>query len=75
MIAWRNRGAHTEADRDAPKIHLDVLRGNAEQLAIRFSGLDAKMLLGGYDAVRPATFKEVASLINAAHHLVAELVL
>ncbi|TXC74071.1 hypothetical protein FSZ31_04955 [Sphingorhabdus soli] len=73
MIAWRNRGAHTEADRDAPQVYLDVLRANADQLAARFSGLDAEMLLGGYDAVRPVTFKEVASLINAVHHLVAEL--
>ena len=31
------------------------------------------MLLGGFEAVRATTFKEVASLINAAHHLVAEL--
>jgi hypothetical protein len=73
MIAWRNRGAHTEADRDAPQIHLDALRTNSEQLAVRFSGLDAEMLVGGYDAVRPVTFKEVASLINAVHQLVAEL--
>lgn len=73
LVAWRNRGAHTEADRDAPQIHLDVLRSSGDQLATRFSGLDAKILLGGYDAVRPVTFKEVASLINAAHHLVAEL--
>lgn len=73
LVAWRNRGAHTEADRDAPKNHLDVLRSSEDQLSTRFSGLDAKMLLGGYDAVRPVTFKEVASLINAAHHLVAEL--
>lgn len=73
LVAWRNRGAHTEADRDAPKVHLDVLRSSGDQLATRFSGLDAEMLLGGYDAVRPVTFKEVASLINAAHHLIAEL--
>ncbi|MCI1411972.1 MAG: hypothetical protein LKG97_09725 [Acetobacter peroxydans] len=73
MIAWRNRGAHTEADLDAPQIYLDILRDNAKELAQRFSGLDAEMLLGGYGAVRPVTFKEVASLINAAHQLVAEL--
>jgi hypothetical protein len=73
MVAWRNRGAHTEADRDAPKHHLDLLRSKAKELAERFSGLDAEMLLGGYEAIRPITFKEVASLINAAHHLVAEL--
>lgn len=73
MIAWRNRGAHTEADRDAPQVYLDALQVNAEQIAVRFSGLDAERLLGGYNAVRPVAFKEVASLINAAHHLVAEL--
>ncbi|MDR6871154.1 hypothetical protein J2Y55_002162 [Bosea sp. BE125] len=73
MVAWRNRSAHSEADRDAPQHHLDVLRSRAKELADRFRGLDAEMLLGGYDAVRPTTFKEVASLINAAHHLVAEI--
>lgn len=73
MIAWRNRAAHAEADRDAPLVYINCLRSNAEELARRFSGLDADMLLGGYEAVRPVTFKEVASLINAAHHLVAEL--
>lgn len=73
MVAWRNRGAHSEADRDAPQSHLDVLRSKAEELGNRFRGLDTDMLLGGYDAVRPSTFKEVASLINAAHHLVADL--
>lgn len=73
MVAWRNRGAHTEADRDAPEVHLALLRSNAEEVAARFSGLDAEMLLGGYEAMRPVTFKEVASLINAAHHLVADL--
>lgn len=73
MVAWRNRGAHSEADLDAPQHHLEVLRSRAKELAERFRGLDAKMLLAGYDAVRPTTFKEVASLINAAHHLVAEL--
>ncbi|TXH83267.1 MAG: hypothetical protein E6Q77_04805 [Rhizobium sp.] len=73
MVAWRNRSAHSEADLDAPQHHLDVLRDKATELSDRFRGLDAGMLLGGYEAVRPTTFKEVASLINAAHHLVAEL--
>ncbi len=73
MVAWRNRGAHSEEDRDAPERHLARLRSSAERLAARFSGLDAEMLLSGYEAMRPVTFKEVASLINAAHHLVAEL--
>lgn len=73
MVAWRNRGAHSEADRDAPQHHLEVLRARSHELAERFRGLDSKMLLRGYDAMRPTTFKEVASLINAAQHLVAEL--
>lgn len=73
MVAWRNRSAHTESDRDAPQGHLDKLRSNKEEVAARFSGLDVDMLLGGYEAMRPVTFKEVASLINAVHHLVAEV--
>lgn len=73
MVAWRNRGAHTEADRDAPQSHLELLRTRAEEAAARFSGLDAQMLLGGYEEIRPVTFKEVASLISAAHRLVEAL--
>ncbi|MDF0696869.1 hypothetical protein PYR71_10160 [Rhizobium sp. MC63] len=73
IVAWRNRSAHSEADLDAPQHHLDVLQDKAIELSDRFRGLDVEMLLGGYEAVRPTTFKEVASLINAAHHLVAEL--
>lgn len=73
MVAWRNRSAHAESDRDAPQRHLDVLRSSGSEISAKFSGLDVEMLLGGYDAMRPVTFKEVASLINAAHHLVAEL--
>lgn len=73
MVAWRNRSAHSEADIDVPQHHLDVIQARAEELAQRFRGLNADMFLSGYDAVRPATFKDVASLINAAHHLVVEL--
>ena len=73
MIAWRNRSAHSEADRDASPAHLEVLRARADELKNRFSGLDAGILLQGYDVKRPATFKEVASLINAAQHFVADL--
>ncbi|WP_321337962.1 hypothetical protein [Breoghania sp.] len=73
MVAWRNRSAHTEADRDAPEHYLDLLRSSGDEVASRFSGLSAEMLLDGYEAMRPPTFKEVASLINAAHHLVAAI--
>jgi hypothetical protein len=73
MVAWRNRSAHSEADLDAPQHHLDILRHRASDIADRFRGLDADMLLDRYEAVKPTTFKEVASLINAAHHFVEEL--
>lgn len=73
MVAWRNRAAHTEADRDAPEKHLAELRSNSVQIAENFSGLDVEMLLGGYEAIRPVTFKEVASLNKAAQCLVADL--
>ncbi len=73
MVAWRNRSAHSEADRDAAQHHVDILKARSQELSERFRGLDADMLLGGYDAMRSPTFKEVASLINAAHHFVADL--
>lgn len=73
MIAWRNRSAHTEADRDAPEQHLQVIRSSSDALAARFSGLDAEMLLSDFANERPPRFKEIASFINAAHHLVKDL--
>lgn len=73
MVAWRNRSAHSEADRDAPQKQINILKQKSQEISERFRGIDVDMLLSGYDTSRPMTFKEVASLINAAHHLVSEL--
>lgn len=73
MVAWRNRSAHSEADRDAPQNHLNELHSRVSEIATRFRGIDINFLLDGYESERPITFKEVASLINAVHHLVSEL--
>lgn len=73
MVSWRNRSAHSEADLEVADRHISVLQNRSEELSERFSGLKSAMLLEGYENARPATFKEVASLINAAHHLISDL--
>ena len=73
MLAWRNKSAHTEADIEVSDQHISVLQRRSDELSERFSGLDSAMLLEGYENGRPVTFKEVASLINAAHHLIVDL--
>jgi hypothetical protein len=73
MVAWRNRSAHSESDRDAPIKQIEILKCKSQELSERFRGIDADMLLSGYNTSRSMTFKEIASLINAAHHLISEL--
>ncbi|MGG7565821.1 hypothetical protein ACQ5SO_06610 [Rhodovulum sp. DZ06] len=73
MISWRNKSAHSEASFEVSKGHVSVLEDRSAELSERFSGLSSKVLLEGYKAARPVTFKEVASLINAAHHFIEDL--
>lgn len=73
MVSWRNRSAHSEADTEVQDKHLSVLKNESNEISERFSGLSSTMLLEGYENVRPVTFKEVASLINSAHHFIADL--
>jgi hypothetical protein len=73
MVAWRNKGAHAEADDQPVDRYRQIIEVQADQIASRFRGLQCGLLLSGYDEERPPTFKEVASFINAAHHYVSDL--
>jgi hypothetical protein len=73
MIAWRNKAAHAEADKDVPEQHQKIIRSNASEIASRFRGLDSEILLSGYSGDRHPHFKEIASFINATNHFVEDL--
>lgn len=69
MIAWRNKAAHEEADTAVEDRHRQTLLDHASAIASDYCGLDVERLLAGFDAAEP-TFKEAASLINAAQRFV-----
>ncbi|MBU8538715.1 hypothetical protein [Falsiroseomonas tokyonensis] len=69
MVAWRNKGAHEEADTEVSDLHRKTLRDNAADIASVYRGLDVERLLVGFDSAAP-TFKEVASLISAAQNFI-----
>lgn len=73
LVSWRNEGAHMEADDTLSTTQRATIVSNRKIIADRFSGLDAEILVSDYDSEKPATFKEVASLINASHHFVQDL--
>lgn len=72
MIAWRNKSAHDEADTTIAERHRHILRANASIIVSEYRGLDVERLLAGFDSAEP-TFKETASLINAAQRFVQAL--
>lgn len=72
MIAWRNKSAHEESDTKIDVRHRDVLVQNAETIASNYRNLDVDRLLSGFDIGEP-TFKECASLINAAQRFIQAL--
>lgn len=72
MIAWRNKSAHEEFDTKIDVRHRDVLAQNAETIASNYRNLDVNRLLSGFDIGEP-TFKECASLINAAQRFIQAL--
>lgn len=69
MVAWRNRGAHSEADVDIDDSVRQIIEENSGRLRADFRGLDAKEFLAGFEDGDPR-FKEVASLIHASQMLV-----
>lgn len=73
LVSWRNESAHVEADDILSKEQRTTIENNRSTIKARFSGLDADILIGDYDAEKPPTFKEVASLINASHHFIEDL--
>lgn len=72
MVAWRNKSAHEDADTLIDERHHETLINNAEIISDQFRGLDVARLINGFQTSAP-TFKETASLINAAHRLIQTL--
>jgi hypothetical protein len=73
MISWRNRAAHSLDNTELGQAYKDIISKSADDIADRFSGLSVVPLLLGFQEARPPHFKEIASLISATHHYVAEL--
>lgn len=73
LVSWRNEGAHVESDDTITDAQRMVITDSSAAISERFSALDAQMLMRDYDDESPPTFKEVASLINVAHHYIENL--
>lgn len=73
LVSWRNEGAHVESDDTITDAQRTIITDNSAAISERFSALDVQMLLRDYDDESPPTFKEVASLINVAHHYIENL--
>lgn len=73
LVSWRNESAHIESDDRISDDQRSVIAQSRTQINAQFSGLDEKILLRDYDNNSPPTFKEVASLINVAHHFIENL--
>jgi hypothetical protein len=70
MIAWRNQSAHAEAEITLSDEYTSCLTKDGAEIAKRFSGLDADLLVSGYRDGRDPVFKEIASFINATHKFI-----
>lgn len=73
MITWRNRAAHSDADKEVPKDYKNYIRDNTEAIKEKFRGLDSLALLERYDDQKDPRFKEVASFIHSTQLYVEEL--
>lgn len=73
LITWRNNLFHELAENELRTDTAEALAKGHQSIAANYRGLDASSL--ALKAVRgdALTFKETASLINAAHHFVQEV--
>lgn len=72
-IRWRNRIVHSDADNRVGSQLKASLLANAEKIAIAHRGLDVGRAITSFEQDNAPTFKEVASFIAAAQHLVEAL--
>jgi hypothetical protein len=70
LITWRNNTMHELADNKLTQQSKDILRDEAEKISINYCNLDPENLCEKAESGADLTFKETASLINAAHKFV-----
>lgn len=73
LITWRNNVFHELADNKLRSASRNTLANRAGDIAVMYRGLEVSMLANKAEKGDSLTFKETASLINAAHHFVQEL--
>lgn len=73
LITWRNNLFHELAENDLRPGTAAALLHGQKTIADKYRGLDASNLAAKATRSRVLTFKETASLINAAHHFVQEV--
>lgn len=73
MITWRNNVFHELADNTICETCMEALDAHASQIASTYRGLDPTHLPEKASSGEPLTFKETASMINAAHAFVREV--
>lgn len=70
LITWRNNVVHELAENTLRAETKAVLQAHKESIAATYRGLVVDQLPAKAEKGDPLTFKETASLINAAHHFV-----
>lgn len=73
LITWRNNVFHELADNRLRPDSRKVLANKTKDIAETYRGLEVSRLAEKAEKGESLTFKETASLINAAHHFVQEL--
>lgn len=73
LITWRNNVFHELADNKIKKESRESLASQKGYIAQNYRGLDVSNLPDKAERGGSLTFKETASLINAAHHYVQEI--
>ena len=73
LVTWRNNVFHEMADNKIKNESREALLSNASYIAENYRGLDVSDLAMKAEKGNSLTFKETASLINAAHHYVQEI--
>lgn len=72
-IHWRNRMVHFSANSNLDHQVAARLATGASTIAERHRGLDVQEAIARMNSGKSPTFKEVASMISAAHRLIQEL--
>lgn len=73
LITWRNNVFHELADNKLRPDSRKTLANKTSEIAETYRGLEVSKLAEKAEKGGSLTFKETASLINAAHHFVQEL--